>query len=65
MILELVGFDLLNVVLAQNHVLNELSYLLVELNDVWLLVHEFLDHAPLRKLGVHLLFLRATLESAH
>ena len=65
MVLKLVGLDLLDVVLAQNHMLNELSDLLIELNHVGFFVHEILDHGPLWKLRVHVLLLGATLESAH
>lgn len=64
MVLKLIRLDLDDVVAAQDHVLDQLGNLLVELDHVWLLVDEFLDLTPLRELGVRDLPLSATSESA-
>ena len=43
MVFQLVGFELLEVILRQNHVLNKLSDFLVELYNVWLSMNKILD----------------------
>ena len=49
MVFQLVGFELLEVILRQNHVLNKLSDFLVELYNVWLSMNKILDWLPLLK----------------
>ena len=43
MIFQLVSFELLEVILRQNHVLNKLCDFLVELYNVWLSMNKILD----------------------
>ena len=43
MVLQLPMLQLVQIVLAQDHVLNQLGYFLVELNHIWLFVHKVLD----------------------
>ena len=52
MVFQLIRLDLDYVVAAQDHVLDQLGDLLVELDHIWLLVDKFLDLTPLRELGV-------------
>lgn len=43
MVFQLVSFELLEVILRQNHVLNKLCDFLVELYNVWLSMNKILD----------------------
>ena len=43
MVFQLVCFELLEVILRQNHVLNKLCDFLVELYNVWLSMNKILD----------------------
>jgi len=45
-VFELIVTKLREVILAKDHVLDQLGYLLVELDYVWFLVHEVLDLLP-------------------
>ena len=63
-IFQLIRLDLDNVVAAQDHVLDQLGDLLVELDHIWLLVDKFLDLTPFRELGVGHLPLGAASECA-
>lgn len=64
MVLELVMLDLIQILFAQYHVLDQLRDLLVELDDVRLSVHEVLHRRPLLELGVLAAFLRTASEGA-
>jgi hypothetical protein len=55
MILELVVLQLLQIVLTQNHVLDQLSDFLVQLDHIWFPVDEVLDGLPVQEVGLHLL----------
>jgi hypothetical protein len=63
MVLELVVLQLLQIVLTQNHVLDQLCDFLVQLNDIWFPVDEVLDGLPVQEVGLHLL--RASTERTH
>lgn len=65
MVLQLLSFQLFEVVLAQNHVLDELSDLLVEFDHVRLLVDEILDLLPVLEHVVRVGFLGPSSEAAH
>ena len=43
MVLQLSVLQLVEIVWAQDHMLNQLSYFLVEFNHIWLFVHKVLD----------------------
>ena len=57
MVFKLLGLELFEVVLTQDHMLDELSDFLVEFYHVWFLVDEVLDLLPLLEhdIVVHLL----------
>ena len=63
MVLELTRLELPQVVLAQNHMLDQLSYFLVEFYHVWLSVDKILDALPVFKHSVAARLLRTTSES--
>ena len=64
-ILQLLSLQLLQVILAQNHVLNQLSDLLVKFDHIWLLMDEVLDLLPVLEHVVSVGFLGASSEAAH
>jgi len=49
MILKLIAFQLPQIILGANHVLNKLSYFLVQLDDVGSLMNKFLNLLPIRE----------------
>ena len=61
-VLELVGLQLLQVVLRKDHMLDELGDLLIELHHVGRLVHELLDGLPVLE-GAIVVLLRAASEA--
>lgn len=60
MILQLVGPQLIQVVFAQDHVLNQLSNLLIELDNVWLAMDEILNSNPFLEHAIVVCLLRTT-----
>ena len=64
-ILQLTLLELVQIVLAQDHVLNQLSDFLVEFDHVWFSVHKVLDRTPIMEQSIIVRLLRATTERVH
>lgn len=62
MIFQLVRFQLLKVILTQNHVLDKLSNFLVELNNIRFLMNKILNLLPILEHQIVVHFLRTTSE---
>jgi len=64
-VLELIVSQLLEVVLAADHVLDQLGDLLVELDHIWLLVNKFNNLLPFSEKSVSVYLLLSTSETSN